>query len=107
MKTAIIIAIALVCAFLGGYISRHIAQEYPEPFKPSSLLRFKPVYEGSDPNDVTVAQAELCRHGIDVDIDGDCGKGTAMGLCELICKIENGYKVHTMFERNQNVEEKR
>ena len=33
MKTSIVIAIALVCAFLGGYFSRRVAIKYPEPFK--------------------------------------------------------------------------
>ena len=85
-----------------GYKAGLIAHKYPEPFMPSKMLRFKPVYEHSDPNDIRIAQAELCRHGIDVKIDGDCGKETALGICELLVLIENGYKVHTMFERNPN-----
>ncbi len=66
--------------------------------KPSDFLRFPLVCKGSDPNDVRIAQAELCRHGIDVKIDGDCGKQTALGICELLVKIENGYKVRTIYE---------
>ena len=66
---------------------------------PSQILRFPPVCKGSDPNDVRIAQAELCRHGIDVEIDGDCGKQTAMGQCKLWVMIQNGYKVRTIYEK--------
>ena len=93
----ILLLIAVMNIFLGYQIG---LTKVPEPFMPSQILRFKPVYEGSDPNDVRIAQAELCRHGIDVKIDGDCGKNTALGMCEFLVKIQNGYKVHTMFERN-------
>ena len=67
--------------------------------KPSDLLHFQPVCEGSDPNLVRIAQAELCRHGIDVEIDGDCGKATGLGMCELLVKIENGYKIRSIYEK--------
>ena len=70
-----------------------------QPTKPSDLLHFPPVCEGSDPNDVRIAQAELCRHGIDVKIDGDFGKQTAMGVCELLVRIENGYQVRSIYDR--------
>ena len=70
--------------------------------KPSNLLRFQPVCEDSDPDDIRIAQAELCRHGIDCKIDGDFGKQTAFGMCELLVKIQGGYKVHKYYERNPN-----
>lgn len=74
---------------------------------PSQILYFQPVCKGSDPYLVRIAQAELCRHGIDVgEVDGDCGKKTGLGMCEYLVMLENGYKPHTMFERNPNDEEK-
>lgn len=73
--------------------------------KPSSFLKFKPVCQFSDPNDIVIAQAELCRHGIDVKINGDCGKDTALGICELLCRLEDGYQVKSIYERSHYVDE--
>lgn len=56
--------------------------------KPSYVLGFRPVMKGSDETAVMAAQAELCRNQIDCKIDGDCGKQTALGICELLCKLE-------------------
>lgn len=92
--------------WLGGYKFSQVARKFPEPFTPSKMLRFKPIHKGSDPNDIRIAQAELCRHGIDVKIDSEYGKETAFGMCELLWKLENGYKIYSMFERNRNGEEK-
>lgn len=87
---AIIIILGLLICLLG----------YTKPIqiKPSHILRFKPVSKSSSPEDIIAAQAELCRHGIDVDIDGKFGKCTAIGICELIYRIENGYEVHNYTE---------
>ena len=76
-----------------------MALKYPEPFTPSQMLKFKPVWKYSGSSEIRIAQAELCRHGIDVKIDGDCGKETALAICELLVMIENGYKVRTIYER--------
>lgn len=86
---------------------RWTTHKCPEPFTPSKILKFKPVWKYSGSSEIRVAQAELCRHGIDVKVDGDCGKGTALAMCELLVMIENGYKVHTMFERKPNGEKER
>lgn len=91
-----------------GYVAYHtgLARKSLEPKTPSQILRFKPVQKGSDPHLVSIAQAELSRHGIDIGkVDGDCGKATALGMCEYLVMLENGYKPHTIFERNHNVEE--
>lgn len=59
--------------------------------KPSYVLGFRPVMKGSDETAVMAAQAELCRHQIDIGIDGvdgDCGKQTALAICELLVKLE-------------------
>lgn len=93
------LACCAVLAFCVGYYCSKPALNYPEPFTPSQMLRFKPIWKYSDPNDTRIAQAELCRHGIDVKIDGDCGKETALGMCEYLVMLQNGYKPHTMFER--------
>ena len=58
---------------------------------PYTLLGFRPVMKGSDETAVKAAQAELCRHQIDIGIDGvdgKCGKETALGICELLCKFD-------------------
>jgi hypothetical protein len=60
-----------------------------ERYQPSDLLGFPPVMKGSDETAVKTAQAELCRHGIDCKVDGDCGKQTALGICELLCRFED------------------
>jgi len=100
MKKKAIITIYIVLSLFVGYFASQLARRYPEPFKPSKMLRFKPVQKESSPDDVRIAQAELCRHGIPVAIDGKCGEETALGICELLCRIENGYIVYTIFERN-------
>jgi len=56
--------------------------------KPSYVLGFRPVMKGSDETAVKAVQAELCRNLIDCKIDGNCGKQTALGICELLCKLE-------------------
>ena len=56
--------------------------------RPSYVLGFQPVMKGSDPLLVRAAQAELTRHQIDCTIDGDCGKQTALGICELLVRKE-------------------
>lgn len=63
---------------------------------PRRLLHFAPVCKGSSPNDIRTAQAELCRHEIGVKIDGEFGRQTAMGICELLVKIENGCGFHPL-----------
>ena len=93
--------------FWFGRMCGKMALKYPKPFTPSQILRFKPVYEHSDPNDIRVAQAEMCRHGIDVKIDSKFGKKTAFGQCELLVKIQNGYKVYTIYERNPKWQQKK
>ena len=68
--------------------------------KPSDLLRFQPVCEGSDPNLVRIAQAELCRHGVyGGRIDGICKKKTALAQCKLWVMSQNGYEVRTIYEK--------
>jgi len=75
----------------------------PAVTTPSDLLHFQPVCKGSDPNDVRIAQAELCRHELYFgDIDGKCGKQTALAICELLVKIQNGYKIRTIYEKRQS-----
>ena len=90
-------AVFIVLVYAFGIITPKRAIR-PNP-TPSQLLHFQPVCEGSDPNLVRIAQAELCRHGIDVKIDGICKKQTALGICELLVKIQNGYKVRTIYEK--------
>lgn len=98
MKRALVFAgLVLSIWIFSGIVFDHFHK--PVKQKPSQILRFPPVCKGSDPNDVRIAQAELCRHGIDVKIDGDCGKQTALGICELLVKIEGGYKVRTIYEK--------
>lgn len=82
---AMAIAVLLWFAFQFGRAQWQIPQA-----KPSDLLGFRPVCKGSPAFKVTAVQAELCRHGIDVAIDGNCGKHTALGQCELLVRIENG-----------------
>ena len=94
----------IILGFLVGYIIADIIlYSSLKPIHlnptPAQLLRFQPVCEGSDPNLVRIAPAELCRHGIECEIDGDCGKQTALGICELLVKIQNGYKVRTIYEK--------
>ena len=101
-KTVLIIFIGTMISFFTGYSTRTPPKVTT---RPSQILQFKPVCEGSDPNDIRIAQAELCRHGIDVKIDGKCGKDTALGMCEFLCRLENGYKNHKYYERNPNGKE--
>ena len=103
MKTIyhIVICTFFICliALVAAYFWLLIMEPPPPPVEPSEILGFKPVYEDSDPNDIRIAQAELCRHGIDVKIDSEYGKETAFGLCELLVKIQNGYKINSIYER--------
>ena len=96
----------LLCFLLGiaigeFFIVPAISPQNPQPTitKPSDLLRFQPVCEGSDPNLVRIAQAELCRHGIECKIDSEFGKQTAFGQCKLFVMIQKGYKVKTIYEK--------
>ncbi|MEE9354766.1 MAG: hypothetical protein V3U75_04175 [Methylococcaceae bacterium] len=97
-----VLLIILCFTILGFYVGltcSKAALKYPEPFTPSKMLRFKPVWKYSGSSEIRIAQAELCRHGIDVKIDGDCGKNTALGMCELLVMIDNGYKIRSIYER--------
>jgi len=69
---------------------------------PREILHFAPVCKGSDPNDIRIAQAELCRHEIGVKIDGEFGKQTAFGVCELLVKIQNGYKIRSIYDKRMS-----
>ena len=68
-----------------GYIMR---------LQPSELLGFIVPDANSTALRICIAQAELTRHGIDCTIDEEWGKQTAMGICELLVKIEEGYDVY-------------
>lgn len=70
--------------------------------KPSDLLGFTPVDSSSDSFSIRIAQAEIQRHEVSVGpagVDGEWGPGTAYGQAELLVKIQNGYKIHSIYEK--------
>lgn len=103
VKTALIIATVTAISYFIGYFSRTEPKViFQVTTRPSQVLQFKPVCESSDPNDIRIAQAELCRHGIDCKIDGKCGEETAQGMCDFLVRLENGYEQFKYYERNPN-----
>jgi len=103
MKRALIIIGIIVIVSLAINNHLEIYNHGQSSVRPSDLLHFQPVCKGSDPNDVRIAQAELCRHELYFgDIDGKCGKQTALAICELLVKIQNGYKIRTIYEKRQS-----
>ncbi len=69
--------------------------------RPSALLHFTPVSKESDRFDIMIAQAELVRHEIECKVDGKFGKQTAFAICELLCKLEDGYKIRTIYKNKK------
>ena len=65
---------------------------------PSQVLGFTPVWETSDPYQIAIVQAELARNGIECKVDSDFGKETAIGICQLLAMLEDGYDRTVGFE---------
>ena len=112
MKTSktekILLVLIFLLTFYGIFSSYKVSvQSYYT--KPSDLLGFQvPTYNTSELINQT-AQAELTRHGIECKIDGEFGKQTAIGICILLEKIENGYKVNNIYSypRKDNIKWKK
>ena len=75
---------------VGIFADIYLVQIEPMPY---DILKFKPVDYSSNSFQVEIAQAELSRHGIECGVDRKFGKQTAIGICELLVKIENGYEI--------------
>ena len=99
--TKYIVGFLIGMCIAGSVVTAFVMSRSPAApeFTPSQILRFQPVCEGSDPNLVRIAQAELCRHGIECKIDSEFGKQTAFGQCKLFVMIQNGYEVKTIYEK--------
>ena len=83
--------IGLVVGFLIGisYVKNLIQNPLP-----SQGLHFSPVDYSSNKMHVRIAQAELCRLGIDTKVDSEFGKQTAINICTLLVRLEGRGKLN-------------
>ena len=102
MKISVAIYLMFLCGIIGLGIGVKLEQRSYQQVpititQPSELLGFMIPVKDDREDVIIAAQAELVRNGISCVIDGEFGGQTALGICELLVRIENGYVVKSIY----------